>query len=83
MSDAANATVSSTDSSVRALIVRVFRDENGQDLIEYGLLGAFIGTVGIFTWQAIGSSIGTHYSGWDTAVQSLSSCTPDSGLTGC
>jgi len=69
--------------SVRQLIVRLFRDESGQDIIEYGLLGAFIGTVGILAWQGISAQIGIHYSGWNTGVQGLSACTPDPGGGGC
>ena len=62
---------------MRDLIVRFLHEECGQDIIEYGLLGAFIGIVGIVAWQNIGVGIGNHYSGWDTSVQNLSKCTPD------
>ena len=71
-----------TDWSVRGLLLRLLKDDRGQDLIEYGLLGAFIGTVGILAWQAISVQIGTHYTGWDTSVQSRSLCTPDPNLGG-
>ena len=69
--------------SFRRLIVRLLGDEAGQDVIEYGLLAAFIGTVGILTWQAITTQIGTHYSGWNSSIQSRSLCTPDPGGGGC
>ena len=52
-------------------------DECGQDLIEYALLGALIGIVGIVAWTTVGSAIGTTYGGWDTNVQGLSATTPD------
>jgi Flp pilus assembly pilin Flp len=64
-------------------LVRLLLDESGQDLIEYALLSAFIGFAGIFVWTTIMSTIGTKYSGWDTGVQGLSSCTPDPGGGGC
>ena len=52
-------------------------------MVEYALLAAFIGTVGILTWQSIGSGIKVGYEGWDTGVQGLSDCTPDPGGGGC
>ena len=47
-------------------------DDRGQDLIEYALLGAFIGIVGIVAWTNVGSAIFTTYSGWDSGVQTIS-----------
>lgn len=64
-------------------LARLVREEAGQDILEYALLGAFIGTVGILAWQNIGSGIYNAYTGWDTGIQSLSSCTPDPGGGGC
>ena len=58
-------------------------DERGQDLIEYALLSAFIGVVGALAWINIPAAIGSAFMGWDTNVQSLSSCTPDPGGGGC
>lgn len=72
-----------TGNSLRRLFARLLHDESGQDVIEYALLTAFIGTVGVLAWQNIGSGIGSAYSGWDTGVQSLSACTPDPGGAGC
>ena len=57
-------------------------DESGQDLIEYGLLSAFIGVVGILAWYNIGGAIGGKYAGWDSGVQTLSACTPDPAVNG-
>jgi Flp pilus assembly pilin Flp len=68
---------------MRRLILRFFREECGQDIVEYGLLGAFIGIVGIVAWQNIATGIGNHYTGWGTGVQNLSACTPDPGGAGC
>jgi Flp pilus assembly pilin Flp len=66
-----------------ALIKRFVRDDGGVDILEYALLGAFIGTVGILIWQSIGVGVFNAYSGWDTGVQDLSKCTPDPGGAGC
>ena len=52
-------------------------DDRGQDLIEYALLSALIGIVGILAWTNVGTAIFTTYSGWDTNVQNLSGTTPD------
>jgi Flp pilus assembly pilin Flp len=68
---------------MKRLFVRLFWDESGQDVIEYALLSAFIGTVGIIAWRSIGTGIASAYVGWDTGVQSISSCTPDPGGGGC
>lgn len=65
------------------LIIRLLHEDCGQDIIEYALLAAAIGTVGILAWQNIGVGIGNAYLGWDTGVQDLSSCTPDPGGAGC
>jgi Flp pilus assembly pilin Flp len=56
---------------------RLLLDDAGQDLIEYALLAAFIGTVSILVWNAIAAGIGADYIGWDGAVQGLSTTTPD------
>jgi Flp pilus assembly pilin Flp len=63
---------------MRRLAMRLLREECGQDIVEYALLAAFIGTVGILTWQSIGVGIGSKYLGWDTGVQGLYS-PPDPG----
>lgn len=65
------------------LLARLVREDEGQDIIEYALLAAFIGTVGIVTWQNIGSGITNAYLSWDSGIQNLSSCTPDPGGGGC
>src|SRR5258708_36367510 len=65
------------DRSIRDLTVRFLTDDAVQDIVEYALLAAFIGTVGILAWQGVRTSVGTHYTGWDSAIQTRSSCTPD------
>lgn len=56
---------------MRNLLIRFFFDDTGQDLIEYGLLGAGIATVGILSWDAVRTTLGAKYLGWDTGVQDL------------
>ena len=63
--------------------MQFFFGESGQDLIEYGLLAALIGTVGILAWSGIKSGVGTAYTNWGTGVQTISGCTPDPGATTC
>jgi Flp pilus assembly pilin Flp len=65
------------------LLRQLVREERGQDVIEYALLSALIGVVGIVAWQNIGIGVGNAYSWWDAGVQDLSSCTPDPGGLGC
>ena len=65
------------------LLERLLREEAGQDVIEYALLSAFVGVLGVLAWQNVGTRLGTLYVGWDNGVQDLSSCTPDPGGTGC
>ena len=51
--------------------VDFFLREDGQDLVEYGLLGLFVGLAGLLAWNAIAAGIGTSYVGYDTGVQGL------------
>ena len=46
-------------------------DDNGQDLVEYALLGAFIGVVSVIVWQNIVSLIGVRYTEYNVNVNSL------------
>ena len=47
---------------MKNLIVRFVREEEGQDIIEYGLLAAFISVVAWLTLQAIGQDVTNMYS---------------------
>ena len=62
---------------------RFIAEDSGQDLIEYALLSAFIGVIGILAWANIRTKIGVAYQAWDTNVQTISACTPDPGGGGC
>jgi|SoiMethySBSTD1v2_1073268.scaffolds.fasta_scaffold305316_5 Flp pilus assembly pilin Flp len=59
------------------LVERFLREEDGQDVIEYALLSAFVGVIGVLAWQNVGTRLGALYVGWDSGVQTLSTCTPD------
>jgi Flp pilus assembly pilin Flp len=65
------------------MLRRLLVDDGGQDLIEYALLSAFIGVCCVLVWPNIRLAIGAAFTGWDTNVQALSSCTPDPGGGGC
>ena len=43
------------------MLRRLFHDEQGQDMIEYALLGSFISIVAILAIQAIGPLVNTIY----------------------
>ncbi len=51
--------------------MRLLTDDTGQDILEYALLTASIGLVGIAAWQSITGGIGVAYQGWDTGTQAL------------
>lgn len=53
---------------MKALIARFVREEEGQDIIEYALLAAFISVVAIVTIQAIGGLIQDNYNAVQTAL---------------
>jgi Flp pilus assembly pilin Flp len=44
----------------------LLRDDTGQDVVEYALLGAFVGVVGILVWQGIVDLIGERYSEYNS-----------------
>ena len=56
---------------VKDIIVRLVREESGQDLIEYALLTAFIGLAGMAVFQAIRVGIFNAYTSWDSGTQNL------------
>jgi Flp pilus assembly pilin Flp len=47
------------------------RDDSGQDIIEYGLLAAFIGIVCIAVWASIEGHLRDAYLGYDNDIQGL------------
>jgi Flp pilus assembly pilin Flp len=50
---------------------RLLLDESGQDLIEYALLTAGLGVVGVAVWPGITTAIGLAYGRLDTRTQDL------------
>ena len=68
---------------MRPLRARLLRDDDGQDLIEYALLAAFVGVCAVAAWINIPPAIAAAYANWDAGVQGLSACTPDPGGGGC
>lgn len=53
---------------MRTLIARFIRDEQGQDLIEYALLGGIITAVGAALINAIGTQVGLYMTALRDAV---------------
>jgi Flp pilus assembly pilin Flp len=47
---------------MKNIFARLIRDDTGQDIIEYGLLAAFISIVAWLTLQAIGQDVITMFS---------------------
>ena len=53
------------------LLQRLVDDEDGQDIVEYALLTASVGLMGIATWPLIAASIGLAYQDFDTQTQDI------------
>jgi Flp pilus assembly pilin Flp len=47
---------------VRALVA----DDRGQDLVEYALLGTFVGLIGVAAFTSLESAIQNTYAAWNT-----------------
>lgn len=58
------------------LIRDFFDEEEGQDLVEYALLVAFIGFMGLLAWLAIQTSLANGYAAMDGNEQNLAVTTP-------
>jgi Flp pilus assembly pilin Flp len=56
---------------VKLLAARFIADESAQDLVEYALLGAFIGVVAVVVWANISTLIGVRYAEYNTDVNDL------------
>jgi len=55
---------------MKNLITRFVREEEGQDIIEYALLAAFISISGYTILSSIGTSVNSIYTTVNTAVDS-------------
>jgi Flp pilus assembly pilin Flp len=60
-----------TGRMVMALIRRLAIESEGEDVIEYALLTAFIGFSGAVGWSAIQTGLGAAYNSWVTGVWNL------------
>jgi Flp pilus assembly pilin Flp len=56
---------------VKSFVRHFVVDDSAQDLVEYALLGAFIGVVSVLVWQNIASLIGVRYAEYNTQVNTL------------
>jgi Flp pilus assembly pilin Flp len=56
---------------LRRALAAFAADDAGQDVIEYGLLSAFIGIVTIAVWLSIEGHLRTSYMGFDAGTQNL------------
>jgi Flp pilus assembly pilin Flp len=45
--------------------------EDGQDLVEYAFLCAFVALVGVVVWQNIVTALGADYTLYNTQVQNI------------
>lgn len=50
--------------SVAQLVGRLLVEDDAQDLVEYALLAAFIGTAGMLALNAIGPAVAATYDSW-------------------
>jgi Flp pilus assembly pilin Flp len=61
------------------LLVRVLRDEDGQDLTEYTLLTAFFGLCLLAAWTGIRDALAANYGATSGGLQSIWNPPPPSG----
>lgn len=54
-----------------SFLKRILRDDSGQDMVEYGLLAAFISIVAIAALQAIGPLVNAVYVGIQNALPTV------------
>jgi pilus assembly protein Flp/PilA len=54
---------------MKSLIARFVRDEQGQDLIEYALLGSFVSLAAYAGANALGTGLNSWYDAVNGAVQ--------------
>ena len=64
---------------MRTWLLRIARDDSGQDVVEYALLTAFFGLAALAAWTSIRDGLGAGYTGTTSGVQSLWDPPPPSG----
>ncbi len=65
---------------MKRLLRRLWCHDDGQDVVEYALLTASVGLMGIAAWPLITAGIAAAYQRFDTDIQDLWE-TPDPGST--
>ena len=58
---------------------RLWADDNGQDLIEYALLSAFIGLAGVAVFSGMGATMRTAYMSWVASADTAADMPPPIG----
>ena len=69
----------STSGLARLWLVRLAREEHGQDLVEYALLVAFFGITVLAVWTSIADAIAGSYGRTRSGTQSLWDTPPPGG----
>ena len=59
--------------ALKALALRLIRDEEGQDLIEYALLATFVSLVAIAGATLLGTALNSWYAKVETRVNTAAS----------
>jgi Flp pilus assembly pilin Flp len=59
------------DSVMRQQFEKWWREEDGQDLIEYGLLCSFIAFAAVVAVNLVSAAMNNTYGSWDDAVKDL------------
>ena len=59
------------EKKMKNVIVRFIREDAGQDLIEYALLGAFVSLAAAVGAQALGTSLNNWYTNIGTGIDAL------------
>jgi Flp pilus assembly pilin Flp len=67
---------------MKNLIARFVRDEQGQDLIEYALLGSFVSLAAFAGAQALAGGYNSWYTAVGTEVTEASQNLPNLGAAG-
>jgi Flp pilus assembly pilin Flp len=64
------------ENAMKALIARFVSEEDGQDIIEYALLAAFISISGYTILSGIGTSVNSIYTKVNSAASSAEAAAP-------
>lgn len=66
-----NTTSDTADTSMKQVIVRFVREDEGQDLVEYVLLGATVAFAGLVAMNAFDDVINRVYTSWESGAQAV------------